>query len=94
MTQVCPSCSMDYDDFRTGFCYADIYSMFWSYDDDPKTWRNKRRGSVLGKWRELKLKMWAEHLETCRQTAPGCIRAEQKPIPITLNFYEYEGEGK
>jgi len=29
---------------------------------DPKDWRQKRRRSVLGYWRELKLSMWyGEH---------------------------------
>ncbi len=41
--------------------------MFWSGHDDPTTWVNKRRRTILGRWHEIKLTMWEEHLELCRR---------------------------
>lgn len=54
----CPKCGLAYDDFRTGHTYQDIYDILW-----PRKW--KRRNTVLGKWHEIKLGLWAHHLETC-----------------------------
>jgi len=52
----------EYDKFRTGLTYDDIYRQFlWSYDDDPKTWRHKSRGIVLGFWHKLKRDMWEQY---------------------------------
>lgn len=49
-----------YDKFRTGLSYSDVRSMLWSQNDDPGTWRYKRRHTVLGLWHSLKKDMWAE----------------------------------
>jgi hypothetical protein len=62
---MCPHCGLKYRDFRTGFTYRDVFGMLWSGSDDPSTWRYKRRGSVLGKWFEIKQKMWADHVDEC-----------------------------
>lgn len=53
---------MTYEDFRTGLTFSDVREMMYVSNDDPKTWRQKRRGSVLGFWREIKLSMWATYL--------------------------------
>lgn len=50
----------EYDRFRTGLRYRDVYRMLWSPSQDSRDWRYKRRGTVLGLWRQLKLEMWAE----------------------------------
>lgn len=50
----------DYDKFRTGLTYRDVLSMLYSADPDPKTWRYKTRGVVLGLWHQLKQEMWDE----------------------------------
>lgn len=62
----CPNCGLKYRDFRTGFTYAEVYQMLWVASDDARDWRYKRRGTVLGKWRQLKLQMWDRHLAGCR----------------------------
>ena len=51
----------EYRRFRTGLTFRDVRQMLWSYDDDPKTWRHVTRRTVLGKWREIKLKMWSAY---------------------------------
>jgi len=61
----CPVCGVAYGEFRTGFNYEDIRTMLWSASSDPSTWVYKRRNTILGKWFQIKQKMWAEHLETC-----------------------------
>lgn len=61
----CPRCGLSYADFRTGYTYADIFGMFWVGSDDPAEWVYKRRHTVLGKWHQIKLELWSEHLDTC-----------------------------
>lgn len=62
---ICPYCDFHYRDLRTGYTYQNIYEMFWVYDDDPSTWRYKRRHTILGKWHQLKMEMWQEHVDAC-----------------------------
>jgi len=33
--------------------------------EDPKLWRYKRRGTVLGKWHQIKLELWERHDYEC-----------------------------
>lgn len=54
---------MTYAEFRTGLCYRDVYQMLWSGSDDPRDWRYKRRHTVLGFWRQLKLQLWQQYLD-------------------------------
>lgn len=49
-----------YDRMRTGFTYRDILSMLWSADPDPRTWRRRSRGVVLGFWHQIKREQWEE----------------------------------
>lgn len=48
--------ALEYGEFRTGLCYADVYYMIYSRP-------HKRRHGVLGKWREIKLKMYDWYLQ-------------------------------
>lgn len=63
-------CGLRYEDFRTGYKYADVYSMLWSGSEDPQTWKYKRRNTVLGLWHMLKEQMWEHHLEMCEYYMP------------------------
>jgi hypothetical protein len=56
-----------YDKFVTGLTYDDVKQMLWSHDSDPKTWRYRRRGTVLGLWHQLKLEMWEQMQAMKRQ---------------------------
>lgn len=56
---------VSYEAFRTGLTYRDVYWMLWSADPDPSTWRHKGRGSVLGKWRQMKREMYAYYVAAC-----------------------------
>jgi hypothetical protein len=76
----CPCCGLDYDRFRTGLSFAEIVGMLWVDSPDPRDWRYKRRNTVLGFWRQLKLEMWAEHLASC-QPIPRDARLNASPIP-------------
>jgi hypothetical protein len=53
----------DYDKFRTGLTYDDVLSMLWSEEPDPKKWRYRRRGTVLGLWHQLKKEMYEQALK-------------------------------
>lgn len=66
---------MTYRRFRTGWTYREVFAQFWSGDEDPTTWVNKRRRTVLGRWREIKQRLWAEHLEACERQ----VEAEKRP---------------
>lgn len=61
----CPVCGLPYTRLRTGLCFADVVRLLWSPSDDATTWRYKRRNTVLGRWRQEKLRLWAEHLNAC-----------------------------
>lgn len=61
----CPVCGIEYSDFRTGLNYKEVYSLLWTDDDDPSTWKYKRRHTVLGKWHQIKLELWDEHVRYC-----------------------------
>lgn len=54
---------MDYDSFRTGLTFREVRQMPWVHSDDPRDWRYKRRRTVLGFWRQLKLQMFAQYLD-------------------------------
>ena len=51
-----------YEEFRTGLTFATVRAMLWSPSDDPSTWRHKRRGTVLGMWRQMKAEMYERYL--------------------------------
>ena len=46
---------LEYDRFRTGLTYADVYYLIYNRP-------HKRRNGVLGAWREIKLKMYDRYL--------------------------------
>lgn len=62
----CPVCGLQYAELRTGLTFAEVRGFLWSWDPDPRTWGNVTRRTVLGRWREIKLDMWEEHLACCR----------------------------
>jgi len=63
----CLCCGQEYDKFSTNLTFKDVRDMMWVNDTDSSRWRHKRRKSVLGYWHELKLAMWREHLEMCKE---------------------------
>lgn len=46
-----------YEDFRTGLTFEEVYYMLWNHP-------HKTRHTVLGKWRQIKLEMYAEYLQS------------------------------
>lgn len=64
-TSKCPWCGLRYDAFRTGLTFGEVRQLMWSPSRDPNDWVYRRRNGVLGKWREIKLEMWDEHLHWC-----------------------------
>jgi hypothetical protein len=71
MKRKCGACGICYEDFKTGFTYADVYAMLWSGSEDPSTWKYKRRRTVLGLWHSLKSQMWEAHLAACEYVQPA-----------------------
>lgn len=64
----CEYCGLDYDAFRTGLTYAEVYMLIY-------TRAHKRRHGVLGYWHELKGKMFAEHVAECAYYAASVSQA-------------------
>lgn len=58
MRDITCSCGARYCDHRTGLSFSEVRRMMWVSDDDPGSWRNKRRRGVLGFWHELKWHDW------------------------------------
>lgn len=54
------ACGCTYEDFRLGMNFAEVRRMMRDQEDPnrPGWWRQKRRSSVLGYARELKLHAW------------------------------------
>lgn len=53
-----------YDEFRTGLTFYDVRQMLWSWSDDNRDWPHVSRHTVLGKWRQIKLAMYAEYVDS------------------------------
>lgn len=75
-SEQCPGCGLTYGNFKTGFTYYEVWMMLWNPPEtEPTEWTYKRRGTVLGKWFEIKQSYWERHTETCGKEAP-----EEKPV--------------
>lgn len=60
----CPhGCGLTYGELRTGLRYFDVFVMLMDYSSDRDEWQYKRRGTVLGKWHEIKQQMWTYHCD-------------------------------
>lgn len=57
----CPHCGVTYGTFRTGLNYHAVHELLKDYSEDPRDWRYKRRGTVLGKWHQIKKELFARH---------------------------------
>lgn len=61
----CPACGCRYDEFRTGLTFRHVRQAMMVPTNDPQTWRQKRRHSVLGYWRELKMQLFEDYHHGC-----------------------------
>jgi hypothetical protein len=66
-----PGQPITFAEFRTGLTFADVRAMMWMNTDNAAEWKYKRRGTVLGYWRDLKLKMWDQY---CAQNPDGVVQ--------------------
>lgn len=69
-----PDAPLTYEQFRTGLTFREVRRMLWVHSDDPRDWKYKRRRTVLGFWRQLKLQLWAQYqdaIEGERQRKAG-----------------------
>jgi hypothetical protein len=53
-------CGCTYAQHRTGLTFRDVRRMMFDQEDPNRSgwWRQKRRHSVLGYWREMKIHLW------------------------------------
>lgn len=54
------SCGATYDRMRTGMTFVEVRRSM-----DPTRWKFRRRRSVLGYWREMKLRLWDDAHAGC-----------------------------
>ncbi len=66
----CSVCGLVYRDFRTGLTFGDVRREFWKQTDDRTQWHPARRHTVLGRWRQIKLSMFEQHLGECAEDPP------------------------
>jgi hypothetical protein len=64
--ELCPGCGAKYKHFRAGVDYREVSNWLWVYSDDPRDWKYKRRGTILGKLHQVKREGWEEHKRTCQ----------------------------
>lgn len=65
LPMTCPVCGIAYTNFRTGYTFRDVKEMLWVNSENPDDWKYKRKNTVLGRWRQIKMEMWRCHIETC-----------------------------
>jgi hypothetical protein len=54
------SCGGLYCALRTGMTYREVRQIM-----DPDRWKGRRRSSVLGYWRQIKLQLWDSVHQAC-----------------------------
>jgi hypothetical protein len=52
-----------FDEFRTGLTYQNVFDMLKDESADPREWKYKSRGVILGMWHQIKLELYEEALK-------------------------------
>jgi len=69
-------CDVEYKDFKTGFNFNDIRQMLWNESQEKRNKENEymfiTRHTVLGRWHEIKLRMWKEHQDIIDEHGCNC----------------------
>jgi hypothetical protein len=76
----CLHCSLAYRDFKLDHPKSFAEARQMMFVSEPPPWRQKRRSSVLGFWRELKLIAWGYHLGQCEWAAGEAAPVEQELV--------------
>ncbi len=71
----CP-CGGIYKKLRTGMTYKEVRRSM-----DPDRWKGRRRSSVLGQWREIKLRLWDDIHQACEVEVEIEIAFEEDASP-------------
>lgn len=87
--QSCSFCGLTYKRLKTGLTYQQVHDLLKDYSDDPTDWTYKRRGTVLGKWHQIKKELWERHLYECQRQAE--FEDAQEPPPELCRDVEVEG---
>lgn len=66
----CPGCPVacryrDFKPFAGGGGFAETRESLFVANDDPATWKHKRRSTILGIMHEVKLEAWNEWTNKC-----------------------------
>ena len=65
----CTGCGLSYQKYRAPGQpkFSESVEDMYVGSDDPKRWKRRTRGVVLGKMHEHKLESWKQHLDACDQ---------------------------
>lgn len=70
-------CQIEYKDFKTGFTFNDIRQMLWRESQEKREKENHymfiTRHTILGRWHELKKRMWKEHCDILDEHGCDCV---------------------
>lgn len=70
-------CNIEYKDFKTGFSFNDIRQMLWRESQEKRNKENHymfiTRHTVLGRWHEIKQRMWKEHQDVVDEHGCSCV---------------------
>jgi hypothetical protein len=79
-------CGMTYRRFRAPEqpSFAEVKEAMYVSTDDPKKWKRRSRGVVLGKMHEHKVTAWREHIRQCEEAADlmDWIFSDADPVPF------------
>lgn len=68
-------CQIEYKDFKTGFTFNDVRQLLWKESQQKREKENHymfiTRHTILGRWHEIKKRMWKEHSDILDEH--GCI---------------------
>lgn len=72
---MCEGCTRRcrYADFRVlpgmrrGAVFQEAVALLWDESTDPRRWRSKSRGAVLGFLHQLKREAWEQQTRQCRE---------------------------
>ena len=69
------ACGATYDEFKTGYTFAEVRRMLWVSSDDPEQWQNKSKAAVFRLWGQLKRDLWAAPHGYCQ-----AIKRDLRPL--------------
>jgi len=68
-------CQLEYKDLRTGLTFNEVRQMLWREAREKRKYNEYMfitRHTVLGRWHEIKLRLWKEHCDILDEHGCEC----------------------